>query len=106
MREKDFPERGRFLRVLVRELYANQNAAINRDELYENPKLAVVHRYQGRDVYADLMDLGVLAEDWESDVCFVRITYDRLHEHLLANHIQKDADSEDGFLHFLHRRSM
>ena len=50
------------------------------------------------------MDLGVLAEDWESDVCFVRITYDRLHEHLLANLIQKDADSED--LHFSHRRSM
>ena len=30
-----------------------------------------------------------LAEDWESETCFVRITYDRLHEHLLANHIQR-----------------
>ena len=65
--------------------------------LYENAKLAAVHRYQGRDAYADLMDLGVLAEDWESDACFVRITYDHLHEHLLANHIQEKAKSEDGF---------
>tara|TARA_X000000950_G_C13855454_1_gene636347 strand:+ start:6 stop:1844 length:1839 start_codon:yes stop_codon:yes gene_type:complete len=80
-----FIERTRFLKSLVSELDSSCKERIDRDELskldYFRPHL---FNCQKDSPYVQLLDLGVLLEEWEDNQCFIRFAFDRLLEYLLA----------------------
>ncbi len=97
--EEDGPaprrDRGEFLRTLVRMLDQLGAERVERDALYEAPQLREAMRStrERQPTYADLLDLGVLLEEWEQSRCWVRFAFDRLLEYLLAEHLDPKVDS-------------
>jgi len=92
-----FPERIRFLKLLVAELDKANSERIDRDNLaktdYFRPHL---FNSQKDSPYVQLLDLGVLLEEWENDHCYMRFAFDKLLEYLLAeHHWPKTAGSDD-----------
>jgi tetratricopeptide (TPR) repeat protein len=80
-----FPERRRLLTALVRELDRASTDTLARDGLNQVPALRAALLNPQRDsAYVQLVELGVLLEEWEGDTCFVRFAFDRLFEYLLA----------------------
>ena len=83
--EGAFPERKRFLSQLTAALDTLGRDAISRDQLIEQPALRAAMLNPQRDsVYVQLIELGVLLEEWEGDLCQVRFAFDRLFEYFLA----------------------
>ena len=80
-------ERTRFLKLLVSEMDKINSERIDRDELskidYFKPHL---FNSQKDSPYVQLLDIGVLLEEWENDICYSRFAFDRLLEYLLAEH--------------------
>lgn len=80
-----YPERRRFLQTLVKRLADEAADSIPRDRLYQIPALAAHLTNAQRDsAYVQLLDLGVLVEDWRDDECWVRFAFDGLFEYLLT----------------------
>lgn len=81
------PERRAFLAGLVRELDRRENDTLPRDALYEIPALAASLKSAHKDgAYAQLLDLGVLFEEWHGADCTVAFAHEALFHHLLAEH--------------------
>ncbi|MBX3227343.1 MAG: hypothetical protein KIT84_34595 [Labilithrix sp.] len=79
-------DRAAFLKALVVELDAVSSDTIARDALYDVPALKrSVQNTQKDSVYVQLLDLGILTEQWDRDRCLVRFGFARLFEHLLAD---------------------
>lgn len=80
-----YPERGRFLQNLVRLLDQESADSVARDRLYQVPKLAAhLTNPQKDSAYVQLLELGLLQEDWDGDACTVRFAFDGMFEYLLA----------------------
>jgi tetratricopeptide (TPR) repeat protein len=80
-----FPERKKFLALLVTELDKKNSERIERDKLIEHNVLRPYLINNQRDsAYIQLLDLGVLMEEWEADDCYVRFAFDKFYEFLLA----------------------
>lgn len=80
-----FPERRRYLTALVRELDRASTDTLPRDVLTQSPAMRKEMMNPQRDsAYVQLVELGVLLEEWEGDTCYVRFAFDRLFEFLLA----------------------
>ena len=95
-----FPARRRFLAGIVRELDKLGSDAIPRDLLTASPVREVreaMLAMQRDSAYVQLVELGVLLEEWDGDTCMVRFAFDRLFEHLLAElhdpRVQAPADA-------------
>jgi hypothetical protein len=81
-------ERAAFLKALIGELDQAGCDSIERDALYEVPALRRALQNTGKDSpYVQLLDLGVLTEQWDRERCLVRFAFDRLFEFLLARAI-------------------
>ena len=80
-----FPERKKLLTLLVTELDKNNSERIERDNLIQHNALRPYLINNQRDsAYIQLLDLGVLMEEWEADDCYVRFAFDKFYEFLLA----------------------
>ena len=80
-----FPERKKLLTLLVTELDKHNSERIERDNLIQNNALRPYLINNQRDsAYIQLLDLGVLMEEWEADNCYVRFAFDKFYEFLLA----------------------
>ena len=80
-----FPERKKLLTLLVIELDKHNSERIERDNLIQNNTLRPFLINNQRDsAYIQLLDLGVLMEEWEADDCYVRFAFDKFYEFLLA----------------------
>lgn len=95
--EGSYPERRAFLRRLVRELDAAGADSIGRERLYAVPGLeAALQNPQKDSEYVQLLDLGVLLEEWDGEACLVRFAFDGLFEYLLAElHDARIESAED-----------
>jgi hypothetical protein len=92
--EGAYPERKHFLRALVRELDVAHSDSLPRERLYECDKLkGAVQNPQRDSPYVQLLELGVLLEEWDGEHCLVRFAFDRLFEYLLAEHLDPHIDS-------------
>lgn len=91
-----FPERKKFLSTLVAEMDRQDTDRIERDQLLRNPMLRSHLMNTHRDsAYIQLLDLGVLMEEWEGEDCQVRFSFDKFLEYLLAEyHWPKINDAE------------
>ena len=78
-----FPDRQRFLQRLVKELDFASTDSLPRDAPAALPGLRPV-RGQRDSPYIQLLELGVLLEEWRDDECHVRFAFDRMLEYLLA----------------------
>lgn len=92
-----FPERLKLLNLLVREFDKQNTERIERDTLI---KMDAFKTYlinaQKDSPYIQLLELGVLMEEWEKDDCFVRFAFDRFLEFMLAElHFSKVNDAMD-----------
>ena len=92
-----FPERLKLLNLLVREFDKQNTERIERDTLI---KMDAFKTYlinaQKDSPYIQLLELGVLMEEWEKDDCFVRFAFDRFLEFMLAElHFSKVNDATD-----------
>jgi tetratricopeptide (TPR) repeat protein len=102
--EGAFPERKAFLRTLIRELDAVGNDSIPRERLYEVALLQKALQNPQKDsAYVQLLDLGVLLEEWDDDRCLVRFAFDRLFEFMLAEHHDPYVDGPRNILELAHR---
>ncbi len=90
-----FPERKKLLTLLVIELDKQNTERIERDNLIQHNALRPYLINNQRDsAYIQLLDLGVLMEEWEADDCYVRFAFDKFYEFLLAElHWPKIDDS-------------
>ncbi|MBM3418185.1 MAG: tetratricopeptide repeat protein [Bacteroidetes bacterium] len=80
-----FPERKKFLHLLVTELDKQSSERIDRDELLKIPALrSYLVNTQKDSAYIQLLELGVLMEDWEKENCYVRFAFDKFLEFLLT----------------------
>jgi tetratricopeptide (TPR) repeat protein len=80
-----FPERNKFLKLLVTEFDKNSIERIERDEIFKNAKLQIFLIGTKKDsTYDQLLELGVLMEEWEEDNCYVRFAFDKFFEFLLT----------------------
>ena len=80
-----FPERKKLLTILVSELDRNSIERLERDELLKNPLLRPYFVNTQKDsAYIQLLDLGVLMEEWEGENCYIRFSFDKFLEFLLA----------------------
>ena len=80
-----FPARRNFLSALVKILDKASTDTYKKDELLEVMSLKdALMNPQKDSPYVQLLDLGVLMEEWEEGECFVRFSFDRLFEFLLA----------------------
>ena len=80
-----FPERKKLLTLLVTELDRQNSERIDRDVLIQHNALRPFLINNQRDsAYIQLLDLGVLMEEWEADDCYVRFAFDKFYEFLLA----------------------
>ncbi|HCH64174.1 MAG TPA: hypothetical protein DFR83_15325, partial [Deltaproteobacteria bacterium] len=83
-----FPNRLRFLQRLVKELDRADIDSLPRDALAAMPALRPLFgSFQRDSAYIQLLDLGVLLEEWRDDECYVRFAFDRMLEFLLAERI-------------------
>lgn len=80
-----FPERKKLLTLLVSELDRCSADRLERDELIKHPALrSYLINNQKDSAYIQLLDLGVVMEEWEGENCYVRFSFDKLLEFLLA----------------------
>lgn len=80
-----FPERKKFLHVLVGELDKQSAERLERDELLKIPALrGYLVNTQKDSAYIQLLELGVLMEEWEQENCYVRFAFDKFLEFLLT----------------------
>ena len=80
-----FPERLKFLSLLVRELDKQKTERLERDTLIKMDSFkSYLINTQKDSPYIQLLDLGVLMEEWEKDDCYVRFAFDRFLEFMLA----------------------
>jgi len=80
-----FPERKKLLSLIVTELDKHNAERIERDTLIKHNTLRPYLINNQRDsAYIQLLDLGVLMEEWEADNCYVRFAFDKFYEFLLA----------------------
>jgi tetratricopeptide (TPR) repeat protein len=80
-----FPERRGLLGALVREFDRASTDTLPRDALAQVAALRAALLNPQRDsAYVQLVELGVLLEEWDGDTCYVRFAFDRLFEFLLA----------------------
>jgi tetratricopeptide (TPR) repeat protein len=80
-----FPERKKLLNMLVMEFDKQSTERLERDDLMKNSAIRPYLINNQRDsAYIQLLDLGVLMEEWESEDCFVRFAFDKFFEFLLA----------------------
>jgi tetratricopeptide (TPR) repeat protein len=80
-----YPERKKLLNLLVTELDKLNVERLERDELMKHNLLRPYLMNNQRDsAYIQLLELGVLMEEWEADECFVRFAFDKFFEFLLA----------------------
>ncbi|MEM9196055.1 MAG: tetratricopeptide repeat protein, partial [Myxococcota bacterium] len=91
-----YPERGVVLRAFVRELDSRGQPSLSRDQLLQVEALKVALQNTQRDSpYVQLLDHGVLLEEWEGDRCTVRFAFDGLLEYLLAERHDQRVDTAD-----------
>lgn len=92
-----FPERLKLLSLLVRELDKQNTERLERDTLIKIDSFkSYLINTQKDSPYIQLLELGVLMEEWEKDDCFVRFAFDRFLEFMLAElHFLKVNDSKD-----------
>lgn len=99
-----YPERRAFLKNLVRVLDRVGTASVSRDALYGDDRLRGALTNTQRDSpYVQLLELGVLVEDWESDRCMVRFAFEGLLEYLLAELHDPRIESTDDLVAFAQR---
>ena len=80
-----FPERKKLLTLLVSELDRCSVDRLERDELIKHHALrSYLINNQKDSAYIQLLDLGVVMEEWEGENCYVRFLFDKLLEFLLA----------------------
>jgi tetratricopeptide (TPR) repeat protein len=80
-----YPERRVFLRNLVRVFDEANEASMPRDRLYEVDRLrGALTLTSSESPYVQLLDLGILVEDWVDDQSVVRFAFEALFEYLLA----------------------
>ena len=92
-----FPERLKLLSLLVRELDKQNTERLERDSLVklDSFKTYLINT-QKDSPYIQLLELGVLMEEWEKDDCYVRFAFDRFLEFMLAElHFSKTNDAGD-----------
>lgn len=91
-----FPERKKFLSLLVVELDKIAAERIDRDTLIQLDSMRSYLINNQRDsAYIQLLDLGILMEEWESDNCYIRFAFDKFFEFLLAElHWPRINDTE------------
>ena len=83
-----FPERLRFLQGFVKAIDQADMDSIARDTLIEDSGLRPLFgSFQRDSPYLQLLDLGVLLEEWRDDECHVRFAFDRMLEFLLAERL-------------------
>ena len=105
-KDGSFPRRLKLLKDLVRELDRVGSDSIPRDELYAVPSLQEALKAVQRDSpYVQLLDLGVLLEEWQGHTCLVRFAFDRLFEHLLAEYHNPRVDTAEKALALAGRAS-
>ena len=92
-----FPERLKLLSLLVRELDKQNTERLERDTLIKMDSFKpYLINTQKDSPYIQLLELGVLMEEWEKDDCFVRFAFDRFLEFMLAElHFSKLNDATD-----------
>lgn len=95
--ERGHPERGVFLKALVREMDRASVDSIARDRLYANELLKpALLNPQHDSPFVQLLDLGILTEDWSGDDCRVRFAHADMFELMLAElheaHVETGAD--------------
>lgn len=92
-----FPERLKLLNLLVREFDKQNTERIERDTLIKMDAFKTYLINSQKDSpYIQLLELGVLMEEWEKDDCFVRFAFDRFLEFMLAElHFSKVNDATD-----------
>ena len=92
-----FPERLKLLSLLVRELDKQNTERIERDTLIKMDSFKTyLINTQKDSPYIQLLELGVLMEEWEKDDCFVRFAFDRFLEFMLAElHYSKVNNATD-----------
>lgn len=92
-----FPERLKLLNLLVRELDKQNTERLERDTLIKMDSFkSYLINTQKDSPYIQLLELGVLMEEWEKDDCFVRFAFDRFLEFMLAElHFSKVNDAKD-----------
>ena len=92
-----FPERLKFLSLLVKELDKQNTERLERDTLIKMDSFkSYLINTQKDSPYIQLLELGVLMEEWEKDDCFVRFAFDRFLEFMLAElHYLKVNDAKD-----------
>jgi tetratricopeptide (TPR) repeat protein len=92
-----FPERLKLLSLLVRELDKQNSERLERDALIKMDSFkSYLINTQKDSPYIQLLELGVLMEEWEKDDCFVRFSFDRFLEFMLAElHFSKVNDAKD-----------
>ena len=99
-------ERGAFVKAVVAELDAVSSDTIERDALQQVPSLKrQLQNTQKDSPYVQLLDLGVLTEQWDRDRCLVRFGFDRLFEFLLADLHERTCADAYGVLDLLRRSS-
>lgn len=80
-----FPERKKFLKTLVFEFDKYSVERLERDELMENMVLKSYLINSQRDSpFVQLLDIGVLMQEWENDNCYLRFAFDKFFEFMLA----------------------
>jgi len=92
-----FPERLKLLNLLVREFDKRSTERIERDTLIKMDAFKTYLINSQKDSpYIQLLELGVLMEEWEKDDCYVRFAFDRFLEFMLAElHFPKVNDATD-----------
>jgi hypothetical protein len=92
-----FPERLKLLSLLVRELDKQNTERLERDTLIKMDSFKpYLINTQKDSPYIQLLELGVLMEEWEKDDCFVRFAFDRFLEFMLAElHFSKVNNAID-----------
>jgi hypothetical protein len=94
-----YPERKKLLNLLVTELDKQNVERLERDALM---KIELLRPYlinnQRDSAYLQLLELGVLMEEWDADECYVRFAFDKFLEFLLAEyHWPRINDKNDLF---------
>ena len=101
-----FHERKRFLKYLTNELDSVSTDSIKREILIDQPKLKeALLNTQKDSPYVQLLDLGVLLEEWENDECFVRFSFDRLFEFFLTDKYDQTIEKAIDLIPLLERAS-
>jgi tetratricopeptide (TPR) repeat protein len=99
-----FLERKKLLNLLVKEL-DNQNAErLERDKLMENNVIRpyLINSRRNSD-YIQLLDLGVLMEEWEDDDCYLRFAFDKFLEFLIAELHWPQINNTDDLIYLFQR---